>query len=709
MKALVRKELVELGLSFVPIVLAICMVWLATSGVESALIGPAESRMMTVLLTAAGGGLLFAFTQIGGERIRGSWGFLLHRGAGLEGCFRIKTWTGATASVLLGVVPPLVFAVVHATAFGESSVVQWNRILEYLAASTAGASIYAIAAFALCLRRGVWSETILAIAGAAGWLLLCVPMTISVAEQFDLFVNDPAVLVGFAALQIVLAVVLLRLASRILASWRDPSLTLASSHHVAGLLVGVFIWVPLQLLLLVQFQTGFGRDLRERAPLILRDRTSGEFLLAVPNMDGSFSGLRDGRLVADERLLDFHPVRAEKMNLDVVYQPGFNLPDRSELDAMYRRVFRGAWSWEGFPLSAWDHVYGSEVGSYWTSLCNDRGAGCLRLFAFGYRGQEGWHGPSSDSAPPPTIPFERVIEKSGGRFSRSTSVLDAIVSKPVRTENGVIFAMTKQEVLAKCIVDPEDKTLWRIDPDFSSPLRRLELPDGDRLVGLGRTFYARKPLRVGKYEPWFDRHIQGEKGDYEWNGSEIVPVALAPSDAYGVSAELADSLVEIRSVYKDPDPLFPTVEIRDARTGAVLSTYRYAPIRSGDRVLAAILQVGAILRPPVLDSIAYFQSTPEPGRFNQDFDPLLANRSRTWLLASSFLLSIALATIATRRARGRGASSAVIGLTGVLVAAIGLTGFLMVWLLESRSSRRRGRRVEPRAEPVVLIETARAT
>jgi len=280
----------------------------------------------------------------------------------------------------------------------------------------------------------------------------------------------------------------------------------------------------------------------------------------------------------------------------------------------------------------------------------------------------------------------------------------------VKTEDGVIFTTLKQEVLAKCIVDPEDKSLWRIDPDFSSPLRKLELPKGDRLVGVGGTFYVRNQLRVGRYQPWFDRHIRGEKGFYEWNGSEIVPVDMTSSEAYGVPAEVADSLVEIQSVYKDPDPLFPTVEVRDARTGAALSTHRYAPIRSGDRMLAAALQLGAILRPPMVDAISYFQSASEPGRFNQDLEPLLANRSRVWLLAVSFLLSIGLATIAMRRAREREAGSAVVGLTGVLVAAIGLPGFLMVWMLESRRSRRRETaRVEPHAEPVVLIETARAT
>lgn len=712
MKALVRKELVELGLSFVPILLAICLIWLATFWVEDALIWPAEFRMMTVLLTAAGGGLLFASTQFAGERIRGTWGFLVHRGAGLEGCFRIKVWIGVSASVLLGVLPPLVLALVHATVFREARVIHWSRLVEYMAASSAGASAYAITAFSLSLRRGFWSEAILAIVGVAGWLVLCLPTSRFVAERLDLFVNDPRMLAGFTAVQIGLGAVLLRQAGRMLASWRDPSLTLASPHHVAAILVGAFVWIPIQVLLLAAVQGKVGRSFQERAPLILRDRTGGGFLVAVPNGNGSYSVLREGRLVADERLVDFHPFRAEKMGLEVVHEPRTPSLDRRELDDMYRRIGR-IWSWEGFPGSAWDRTYGSPVGSYWTSLWMDHAAGCLRLFAIGNRNPvDSWSGPSSGSAPPPEIPFERVVQKPSGRFSSSANVLGAVVRKPVKTESGVIaMEWLSDGVLPKCIADPEDGTLWRLDPDFSSSLRKLELPNGDRFVGVGESFYARKPLRVGSFQPWFSRCIRGEKGYYEWNGSELVAIDLDSPEAYGIPADLADALIEIRTDYKDTDPLFPTVEVRDARTNAVLLTHRYAPTRFGDSVLAGALHLGATLRPPALDLISYLQSTSEPLRFNDLLvEPLLANRSRTWLLAASFLLSISLARIAMRRARARGASSAVVGLSAALVVAIGVPGFLMVWMLESRrSGRREPARVEPRAEPVVLIETARAT
>jgi hypothetical protein len=183
MKALVRKELVELGVSFVPILIATCAIWLATCQVEDVLVEPSEPRMTAVFSVAAGAGLLFAFTQLEGERIRGTWGFLVHRGAGLDGCFRIKAWIGVAASILLGVVPPLVFAVVHTTIYGEARVIHWYRIAEYLAIATVGASTYALAAFAFCLRRGFLSETLLAVAATAGWLLLSLRLPIFAAGR----------------------------------------------------------------------------------------------------------------------------------------------------------------------------------------------------------------------------------------------------------------------------------------------------------------------------------------------------------------------------------------------------------------------------------------------------------------------------------------------------------------------------------------------
>ena len=722
MKALVRKEATELGLSFVPILIAICVAWFATLSVENVLIGPAPGRMTAVLFASAGGGLLFACTQLAGERIRGTWGFLVHRGAGIEGCFRTKASVGAAASVLLGLVPPLVFAIVHATILGEGRIVQWSRVVEYSSTATVGASSYAITALALCLRRRSWSDVLLAVVGVAGWLMLSVPMTFYVANRLGVFADEPAILAGFAVLQVAVAIGVLRFAERILGTWRDPSLPLSSPHHAGMIGLGLLLWVPIQLALLMEIQNELGRAFLRRAPSILRDRVRGDFIVAVPNGSGSYSALRDGRIVEDERLLDLRGVELfpviysserKKTDLDAVYVPQLpSIWDRERLIAAYRSAVRGEWSWQGEALSRWDRSYfDPHRGGYWTSLWLDRSEGCLRLFGIRYHGSVSSVETNTPSFPPSELPFERILKKPGGRFSKSTVVLDATVREAVRFgDKDVDFSRIEEKMRSKCVVDVEDHSVWRFDTDFSSPLQRLELPNGDRIVGFGEAFFRRDPLALGRYLPWLCRCIRGEKGYYEWNGSELAEIKVNASNIDGVPGEIADSLVEIQAVRTDHDPLFPVVEVRDARTGATLFTHRYAPIGSGDKAFAGLLCLGAILRPAVLDALSYFQSSSEPSLASNVFEALLANQSRVWLLAFSCLLSIGLAWLAASRARERGASSFVVKLTAVVVAAIGVTAFLMVWMLESRKSRPRGAsRVEPRAEPVVLIETARAT
>jgi hypothetical protein len=535
-------------------------------------------------------------------------------------------------------------------------------------------------------------------------------LPIFAAGRLGIFPNDPAMLAGFTALQLGFTIVLLGWTTRLLPSWRDPFLSLASSHHVAGLVLGMFLWIPIQIVLLSEIQNELGEALRRSAPLIIRDPTKGDFFVAVPRGGGLYSQLRNGKWIDEKRLEGFHRLGG-KPGLEVVYDPQTPAIDRTRADADCRERLREShWSWEGSARTLWDREFNVQVGSYWTSLWLDRSGGCLRLFAFGFGGMGPWFGPSSESAPPPTIPFERIIEKPAGRFSRSTMIIDAIVRRPSKSEEGVTYvAMVMDEVLPKCVVDSEDGSLWKLDPDFSSPLERLELPDGDRIVEVGVPFYGREFARVGRFQPWLDRCIRGERGYYEWNGSNLAPIDVSLPQVSSIPSDVAGSVVEIQTVYTDPDPLFPTVEERDTRTGTVLFTHRYAPVWFGDSLLAGPLQLVSILRPPLLDSIAYFQSTSEIPQFNQVLDPLLANRSRAWIIAASFLLSIGLTRIAMRRARDRGASPIVVGLSAFLVAAFGIAGFLMVWSLESRRSRRREARVEPRGEPIVLIETARAT
>ncbi len=719
MKALARKELVELVVPFGPVLVLVCSIWLASFRIEQALIGPLEQPMSAVLLAAAGAGLLLASLQLGGERIRGTWGYLIHRGAGVEGCFRTKAWTGATTSMIFGVLPPLVLAIVHATILGDARVVQWSRVGEYFAIATAGASSYAITAFVLSFRRRFWATAILALVGVAGWLVLCVPMTFLVAYNFGFFPNDPAILAGFAALQIGVAVLVLWLAERILASWRDAALSLASTHHVAAMIVGVFLWIPLQLLLFAEIEHELDQTLLRRAPLILQDRTKGDLFLAVPTEDDSYAGLRDGRVVQDERLLNFHPLHLENPGLSVVHSPERPSVDRRRTDLETQdRIRTQGLSWDALPRGGWGRDYELSGADHWVSIWLDRCAGRVRQFALRYSSplSNPWIEPSDPkTAPLPEVPFERIIEKPGRRFSKSTVVLNANIRKSLEEEQEQLGHLRNPEqwkwrAQSKCIVDLEDGSLWEFEPDFTSPLRKLELPNDDRVVGVGAVSYHRESLRVGQFSAWFQFNcVRGEKGMYDWNGTEFVAADLAGPENDWVAGDVADSLIEIQAVYTDTDPLYPTVEVRDARSGAVLMTHHYAPLGFTGTLLVGALHLAATLHPVVVDLHSYFRSSPVLEHFNPTSEPLLMNHSRPWLLGLALLLSIGLAIRAVRRARERDARPIVVALTALIVATLGVSGFFMIRMLQSRRSPRRAESLEPRAEPVVLIETARAT
>ena len=725
MKALVRKEAIELGVSFGPILVAACLVWLAVCRFDEVLLSPREDAMGVVLATAAGAGLLAALLQLSGERIRGTLGFLVHRGAGVEGTFRTKAWTGAATSVLLGFVPMLVFAIVHATILGNGRVVQWARVMEYAGIATAGAAAYAIAMLAFCLRRGHLSEFLLATLGILAWLVISVSATFVLARVLGTSANHPATVAGFAALQIGTAVGLLRLAARIFARWRDRDLPLAASHHVLLLGLAIVLWIPIPLVVVGGTELEMISSFLERAPFVVRDRSNGDVLMVAPGDDHSYARLENGQLVSDVRLRDYHRDISWKGNLETVYDPrsrSFDRPLSPEFSSILRHpAYDGGWSWKSSSVAKGGRAWGSALGSMWVWAWVDGDAGVLRQFALRYPGSSDDHIRADASNLPPALPWERVVEKpsGNGRFSSSTMFLEPVFRKQVETEdheNLILIPHMRQNDGPKCIVDPEDRTLWLFDLfDFSTPLRRLELPDGDRVVDAGRMLlYDRRGLRVGRYFPQFESAVRGEKGSYEWNGSGFVPIEHSALEAgLSVSEEQADAFVELRTVHVDADVLAPAIEVRDARTNAVLLAHRYTLTENGRGTQAVLLHMTTLLRPAALNVVAFFRDTggrvPSRGDSAVFLDSLFANRSRMWLLAISLLASMGLAGISARRARERGAVGTVITLSMLLVGALGVPAFLALELLSARKPRHGPAQSQPRAEPAVLIESVRAT
>jgi hypothetical protein len=261
-----------------------------------------------------------------------------------------------------------------------------------------------------------------------------------------------------------------------------------------------------------------------------------------------------------------------------------------------------------------------------------------------------------------------------------------------------------------CIADPEDLTLWRFDPlDFGDPMTAIEMPDGDRFVGVERLTFRREDLRVGSFLPLLQAVVRGEKGYYQWNGSALARIEDFTADDATVPLEEAEKLVELRTVATDLDPLAPRAEVRDELTGKILFEHTLAPVGAWPKLCGVFLHVGALLRPPVLSVAAFFRETDGiPPRLSQDpmLEALLANRSRPWLLAATILLASLLAAHFFRQAKERGAGVAVLVLGALLVVGFGVFAYLLAQLLESRKGRRAQAAAEPLAEPVLLIRSA---
>src|SRR5262249_39562737 len=126
----------------------------------------------------------------------------------------------------------------------------------------------------------------------------------------------------------------------------------------------------------------------------------------------------------------------------------------------------------------------------------DWSAGVVREFLL--RSEFGPREEMDAAKAPAFLPCALVLSKpdGSGRFSDDTRV---IVGK-------------NEEYL---LADPGDATLWRLNlADFSKPMSRLELPDGDRFTGFvyrADRKYSRRSV-VQAMEPL----VRGERGTYDF-------------------------------------------------------------------------------------------------------------------------------------------------------------------------------------------------
>jgi len=152
-RALIKKEctevLVPFGIAFVVITLA----WLAAMRFDQALLPPATDRLIFVAVSSGLAGVVLGYLQFSTERWRGKFGYLCHRGTGLEGAFLAKTVAGLVATALVGFGPPLTYAIFAGLTSPNASIIQWSMLGAYAVAATGGASLYGLGALAASLRR----------------------------------------------------------------------------------------------------------------------------------------------------------------------------------------------------------------------------------------------------------------------------------------------------------------------------------------------------------------------------------------------------------------------------------------------------------------------------------------------------------------------------------------------------------------------------
>jgi len=171
-KALLKKELTEVLVPFGAAFAVIVFGWLATAQFWEVLLPPASETLQIVALSSALAGAVLGYVQFSGERWRGKLGYLCHRGTGIDGAFLAKSIAGLLGTALVGLGPPVIYAVSQSLSSPNASILQWPILLVYASAATCGASVYGLGALAASLRRRpLVGILLIPLAGGALWLI----------------------------------------------------------------------------------------------------------------------------------------------------------------------------------------------------------------------------------------------------------------------------------------------------------------------------------------------------------------------------------------------------------------------------------------------------------------------------------------------------------------------------------------------------------
>jgi hypothetical protein len=692
MRALIRKEITELLVPFGPILLVLFLVWLRMAKLEDVLLAPRLGPAAAVLFTAAVVGWVVACVQFLGERIRGTWGFLLHRGSGHARCFRAKAIAGMSTALAFAILPPLVFALWHAFVLGEARVVQWTRVWELACLSTLGASAYAVAALMLQLRRRIIVDLGLASIGVLGLHVLS-------AASLDLPGGITTAFIRYVLFHLIAASALLWVASRAFEVARDRELPLATPIQAAVLVLSILLILPVMFGLLGGLESELSASSQGDAQFFAMDRTSEEVIPMSIDKEGEWKRVDGNRRVPDDRLRNFKGLFSSTENIALLAdsEPRDWRPTQSAFQSILR-LRRLNWRWSALNPWFFRPGYSCSIGRFRTECWLDTDCGHVRVFGISHGPEGGREIILEDDQAPAELPFAMELAKPGnpGRFSEATLVLHPlqrfIPSEPKDLHVLGAASSYVEDLEAKTIllVDRQDGTLTSIDRmDFRNPIRKVELPDGDRFVGVEELF-DRSRLELG----WEMAHpaalIGCDSGLYEWRNDSLSRFDMN-LEGRPVTKEEAKTLIQHWIVTTDPDSVEAGIEVRDPKSGRTLLAYRYGTRDLGDRVRVTAVQALSLLRSPIGMVLSFFRDThgarPETRSADALFEPLLMNRSRVGLLVVALIAAAIQVLSILGQLRYRQSATVVIVIAVLMVVSFGFTAWLLVRLLEPRRHR----------------------
>ena len=214
------------------------------------------------------------------------------------------------------------------------------------------------------------------------------------------------------------------------------------------------------------------------------------------------------------------------------------------------------------------------------------------------------------------------------------------------------------------IADPTDTRVWMYRPaDRAEHFVELVLPDSDELVGVERG------------APGSVTRVVGQRGEYRWNGATFEPAPVRDDRDASPRLEIVEH-----------DPLRPTVRIH-ASDGRV-ATHRFEQNSLRQRLGAAGTYALSAFRPPAVLAANSLTGTAR-GVIGRGIErlyvaPLFAGGKRRAVLAAVVGVFTVVGLFAAWRLRCLGGSRRRAFGWAALIAASGVGGLVVYWILETK-------------------------